>query len=404
MNDGQRRLAFVSGLEMSGYGIVRSLGRAGVPVFALTDGVEDFGHSSKYCRVIGTYSGNDDENLVCEKLVACGKSFPEKPVLFVTSDWFALLAARHQEELSPYYEFHWVPAETLACVTHKARIHQFCEQHDVLVARTHFTQPGEDLGRSARDFLFPCLVKVVRHFDRAALPPVDLLVFHSTAELLELYNRHPELRGKTLWQEIIEGDDDNVFECNVLIRKSGEAGGIACVRRLRQYPPRFGMMSYGRSEENESVIAETLRLLGLLDYRGLANVEFRYRPKDGRYYFIEMNPRLPWSTPLFTKAGVNLPYRAYLDLIGAGDDAFRARQEDGVYVLSFNHDAGWYARTRREREIGFWEWLRSMRKARAHAWWDWRDPKPGLRAALHLSRVALRKLLKRPNPAAKSRP
>lgn len=395
MNNGQRRVAFVSGLEMSGYGIIRSLGRAGVPILALTDGIEDFGHASKYCRVVGTYSGQD-EDLVCARLVEWGKRSLEKPALFVTSDWFALLAARHQEELSRYFDFHWVSADVLACITNKGRIHQFCEQHGVSVPRTHFTQTDEDLGRSARDFAFPCLVKIVRHFDRAALPPVDLVVFHSAVELLALYHRHPELRGKTLWQEIIEGEDDNVFECNVLIRRSGDVGGIVSVRRLRQYPPQFGMMSYGRSEENEVVIAETLKLLQLLNYRGLANVEFRYQPKDDRYYFIEMNPRLPWSTFLFTEAGVNLPYRAYLDLIGAEDgSAFRTKQEDGVYALSFNHDVGWYARTRGERETRLWQWLQSLRKARAHAWWDWRDPKPGLRAGLHLSRIALRKLFRR---------
>ena len=400
MNNPKRRVAFVSGLEMSGYGIVRSLARAGVPVVALTDGVEDFGHSSKYCRVIGTYSEGEDENLICEKLAGLAGNFPEKPILFVTSDWFALLVAHHQEQLAASFDFHWAPAETVTRLTHKAEIQQFCEQHGVIVARTHFTQPDEDVARSAPDFTFPCLVKVVRHFDRAALPPVDLVVFRSAAELLELYHWHPELRGKTLWQEIIEGDDDNVFECNVLIRRSGEAGGIACVRRIRQYPPGFGMMSYGRTEENETVIAETLKLLRFLDYRGLANVEFRYRPTDGRYYFIEMNPRLPWSTSLFTETGVNLPYRAYLDLISAEDgDTFRGQQEDGVYALSFNHDVGWFSRMRGQGEAGVWEWLRSLRKARAHAWWDWRDPKPGLRAGLHLSRVALRKLFKRADDA-----
>jgi predicted ATP-grasp superfamily ATP-dependent carboligase len=393
MSDKRKPVAVVSGLEMSGYGITRSLGRAGVRVVAFTDGVDDFGRSSRYCHEYASYPAARDEERTCEMLLEWSARCDEKPVLFVTSDWFALFLAKHQERLAARYHFHWVPSEIVERMTNKARISQFCEQRGVRVPRLYYPQPGHDLAAQARDFPFPCLVKVVRHFDRDALPHVDLTIFHSATDLLELYRRHPELRGKTFWQQIIEGSDDNVYECNILIRDSGDVGGVCCVRRLRQYPPRFGMMSYGRSEENEFVIAETLRLLRLLDYRGLANVEFRYQPVDGRYYFIEVNPRLPWSTSLFADAGINLAHRAYLDLTREeGWESPPTRQRNGIYALSFNHDIGWYFRTRREGRNGLWPWLASLPKARSHAWWDWRDPLPGLGAGLHLLRIGSRKL------------
>ena len=269
----------------------------------------------------------------------------------------------------------------------------FCEQHGIRVPRSHFTQPGEDVASSAADFPFPCLVKVTRHFERESFPDTDLKVFQSAGSLVERYRSRPELLGHTFWQQIIEGEDENVFECNVLIRRSGELGGVCCVRRLRQYPPQYGFMSYGRTEENQVVIEESLKLLRALDYRGLANIEFKYQPKDGNYYFMEMNPRLPWSTMLFAAAGVNLPNRAFLDLTGGPDgSAFGGKQKDGIYALSFNHDAGWFVRSRREGQASLLSWLWSLPRAKAHVWWDWRDPKPGIAAALHLLRVGLRKL------------
>lgn len=389
MMEKAKGVALVTGAEMSGYGIMRSLGRAGISVVALTDGVEDFGRYSKYCRLGGSYTDGQDGEQICGQLEEWSTRLQTKPVLFVTSDWMALLAAEHQERLAPHFAFHWAPADVLATITNKARISLFCGQHGIRVPRSHFTEPGEDVGGNAASFPFPCLVKVTRHFERGSFPDADLTVFQSPAALEEYYRTRPGLLGHTFWQQIIEGGDDNVFECNVLIRRSGDVGGVCCVRRLRQYPPQYGFMSYGRTEENQAVIEESLKLLRALDYRGLANIEFKYQPKDSNYYFIEMNPRLPWSTTLFAAAGVNLPYRAFLDLTGAPDGgAFRNRQRDGIYTLSFNHDAGWYARTRQEHGASLLSWLWSLRKARAHAWWDWRDPRPGIAAAQHLLRVA----------------
>jgi len=133
----------------------------------------------------------------------------------------------------------------------------------------------------------------------------------------------------------------------------------------------------------------------LLIRRGLASLEFKYRAADGRYYFIEMNPRLPWYNALCADAGVNLPYLAYLDLAGSQrTQPVCARQRDGVHWLSFKLDLGWFLQSRAAGGARFLSWLRSMSRARSYAWFNWRDPRPFLRATADLLATGIRQFLR----------
>jgi len=58
------------------------------------------------------------------------------------------------------------------------------------------------------------------------------------------------------------------------------------------------------------------RLLAGLAYTGLAEVEFMYDQKDGRFELLEVNPRIwGWHT-ITIRAGLDLPYLAYADAAG----------------------------------------------------------------------------------------
>ena len=161
------------------------------------------------------------------------------------------------------------------------------------------------------------------------------MIAQTPDDLGEFYGLNPELRGRTLWQEIIKGGDDSVFQCNVLVTARGLMGATVCIRKIHQYPPGFGSMSFGRTERVEFIVAESARILEALEYRGLASLEFKVCPADGRYYFIEMNPRLPWYNSLFADAGVNPSHPAFRDLTeetapGGAAGAARRRLLAGV--------------------------------------------------------------------------
>jgi predicted ATP-grasp superfamily ATP-dependent carboligase len=245
------------------------------------------------------------------------------------------------------------------------------------------TEDREDIAGATGSFPFPCIVKPVRSFNTPFPSGKKNFVAESSRQLVDFYRQHPNLVGKTLWQEIIEGDDDSIHQCTLLIRKSGEVGPATCVRKIRQYMPGYGIMSFGHSERNDCLVTQSVRLLNQLNYRGLASLEFKYR-SDGRCYFIEMNPRLPWYNSLFADANVNISYFAYLDLTESGVQVAPVEQRNDVYWLSFTKDLGSFLRKGKRDPVSAFQWLRSILAARSHAWWDWRDAKPFLASTLHL--------------------
>jgi D-aspartate ligase len=130
------QVAIVSGCDISGYGIVRSLGRAGVTSLVISDSDHDFGRLSKYCKghfpfpaikngSAVAFRPVPESGPVVERLLAFAAQCAEPPVLFATSDWFTSLVVNHRSELSPYFRYHWLAAETFASMCDKARVSQF---------------------------------------------------------------------------------------------------------------------------------------------------------------------------------------------------------------------------------------------------------------------------------------
>src|SRR5947209_9050863 len=147
---------FVEGLDVSAYGIARSVGRHGVPVYALNDRLRDPLRFSRYLRQCFLYSDDPaqprayagdsvaNEEVLCRQMLEWAAGFTHKPVLFATSDWFARFLSNQQQQLREKFLFHWVPPELFTTIVDKGRMVAFCERAGVRVPRTHITHPNDD--------------------------------------------------------------------------------------------------------------------------------------------------------------------------------------------------------------------------------------------------------------------
>ena len=95
----------------------------------------------------------------------------------------------------------------------------------------------------------------------------------------------------------------------------------------------------GTSTLREAVIAKDLeqaaeKIFSTIGWHGLAMSEFKRCPKTGKFWFIEVNPRLWGSLPLAVNAGAEFPYLAWL-CATKGPEAARA------YAAQGEVEAGW---------------------------------------------------------------
>src|ERR1700704_449928 len=142
---------FVEGLDVSAYGITRSVGRQGVPVYALNDRLRDALRYSRYCRDCflfpddpsqpRAYAGDSvaNEDVLCRLMLEWAERLERKPVLFATSDWFAR------------FLFHWVTPDLFTTIVDKGSMVRFCEQQGLKVPRTHITRPEDDMAEVAQE-------------------------------------------------------------------------------------------------------------------------------------------------------------------------------------------------------------------------------------------------------------
>ena len=280
-----------------------------------------------------------DFRKACRQLIRLRSRYSQNPVLFSTGEKPTAMLAEHADTLSKHFNFHWTVSKKLFRIIDKSRTPDLCRKTGIAYPLTHVTSPQEDVGVAAKKFVFPCIVKpnlINQSWNIRGGFPGRHLIANSSQELLEFYDKFPTLRGSTIWQQLIDGDDSSIFQCSALISRSGKVAGSVCVRKLRQTPMGHGSMSYGRTEWNSEVVSRTIKLAESLELTGYVSAEFKYQKTTNEYYFIELNPRLPAYNAFFPDTGVNLARLGYLDLVGQAlpDRCF---QRDLIHWMTFRN-------------------------------------------------------------------
>jgi predicted ATP-grasp superfamily ATP-dependent carboligase len=114
--------------------------------------------------------------------------------------------------------------------------------------------------------------------------------------------------NEILVQERIPGSGENQFSfCAVC--NNGQAYATLVARRRRQYPVEFGnASSFVETTIQPVVERDGRRFLEGIGFDGMAEVEFKFDPRDRRYKILDVNPRAwGWHT-LGKAAGVDFPY------------------------------------------------------------------------------------------------
>ena len=91
----------------------------------------------------------------------------------------------------------------------------------------------------------------------------------------------------------------------------------------------------------------------------MLDIKFIKDQKDGKYKFIEMNPRTHWANTHSTFCGVNLPYIAYLDSKGLIQGcSILYNQKNAVKWLDFRLDLFSFSAKFLNNQITVREWTK----------------------------------------------
>ena len=151
-------------------------------------------------------------------------------------------------------------------------------------------------------------------------------------ELIKKYklasNRYPQI------EEYVEGEG---YGCSVLY-SSGTPIAHFTHRRLRDKIETGGTSTFREAAAHEGIEAATKTIFDSLGWNGLAMCEFKVCPKTGRFWFIEVNPRMWGSISLAIESGVQFPYLAWLC---ATQGAVQAIKYHASCTVNLNWKARW---------------------------------------------------------------
>ena len=319
------RGAVIIGGDFHGLGIIRSLGRHGVPL-CVVDDEYSIGRFSKYTTFTVRSPNLRDEIKTVEFLLEMGHRMKLNGwVLFPTRDEHVAAFSRHKEALS---EFFCVPTacwEIAKWAWNKRNTYSLAQKLGIPIPQTWCPRTVEDI--DAIDAEFPLAIKPSVKEDFFYATKAKAWRVENREQLKEMFRRASGHVGanEVLIQEIIPGDGTTQFSSCVFM-KDGAALGSMEAQRWRQHPPEFGRAATFVESIDLPIAKEmTLKFLRAIDYYGLAEVEYKLDHRDGKYKLLDVNARTWGFHALGAQAGVDFPYLLYADQVGAPVQSARGR-------------------------------------------------------------------------------
>jgi predicted ATP-grasp superfamily ATP-dependent carboligase len=372
--------AVVLGGDYQGLGIVRSLGRAGVPVVVI-DEERSIAKYSRYAeRAVRVRAIGDPERTPDLLLQAADDLGVEGWVLFPTLDETVALISRNLDRLSGAFRVVTPSWDQIRWAWDKRNTYQLAEELGVPFPRTW--RPGGIEGLKEIDCSRPLVVKpaIKEHFIYAT--KAKAWRAETRSDLERLFRRAEQIitADEILIQELVPGDGRNLLGYCAFVH-DGVPVATMVARRWRQHPPDFGRAStYVESIEDPTVESHSRAILARLRYSGLVELEYKVDPADGSYKLLDFNARTWGYHTLGAKAGVDFPLLQYRHAVGETVEPQRARS--GVRWIRLLTDTPTAFVEMYRRRLSVRQYVRSLARADTDAVFARDDPLPGIAECL----------------------
>ncbi len=344
-------------------GIVRSLGRLGVPVYVVDPDSRTPAAASRYCRGQFRY---DVDALGPEQAVAAlrdvARAIGRRSILIPTTDDTACLVDAQAAALREDFLLPEPPPSLARELCSKEEMYHLARRCGVPTPSSVFPRRRDDV----LDFLatspsFPVMLKGIDGIRLQRRGGARMFRVRDEADLLARYEALEDHASPNLMiQEYIPGGEDSVWMFNGYFDAHSECLLGFTGKKLRQYPAYTGATSLGICLANATVEATTKAFMKAIGYRGILDIGYRYDARDGIYKVLDVNPRIGATFRLFVaENGMDVARALYLDLTGQPVPTGTARE--GRKWIVEDHDIVSSLRYRRDGRLTLREWLRSLR-------------------------------------------
>lgn len=401
-------------VHSGGLGVIRTLGRLGVPVYAITEPGLTPAVASRYCTAAFVWhaTGLEEPVQLVSQLCEVGDSIGRPAVVIPVDDEAAVLVAEHQAELSSRFLFPKVQPRLPRKLASKPGLFDLCIAHGVPAPVSETPATFEEAGDFAATATYPVVVKNAEVWERRRRPVVPGTTIVRTEDaLLALLTRPPpdllpdslrqHPRGErsespgVILQEYIPPEHSEDWIVHLYSGADAASQVLFTGRKIRSWPPTAGVTACAYSVANPQLAEIARRFCDQIGFLGIADLDVRLDRRDGRYKLVDFNPRAGNQFRLFeSESGIDVVRAQHLDLTGRPIPP--GRQVDGRRIIVEHADLpAQLAYRRLGKDVTGAGSAPPEHTSTEFAWLARDDPFPFVVMVRHVIGAALRKLRNR---------
>jgi D-aspartate ligase len=367
-----------------GLGIVRSLGRLGVPVYCIDANRFCPAFFSRYCRGKFLWDLRGSPAMASLRfLLEVGRKIGRRSVLMPTNDIATMFVGDHAAALADYFIFPDRDAGLIRALCSKKDMYFLAKKWNVPAPETAFPRSRSDVLLYLASARLPVLLKpIYPHLALQRSRPWRMTLVHTERELLDHYDALEDPSApNVMLQEYIPGADHMTWTFNGYFDEEGQCRLAFTGRKLRNFPPYFGQASFAVCQHNEDVEKMALHFMTSIGYKGLLDLGFRYDARDGQYKVNDVNPRIGAMFRLFVgQNGMDVARALYQDM--TGQPVIPSCTPEGRKWIVEDVDLFSSIRYYRDGKFTLGQWINSFRGIQETTFLSRDDPWPTVGACL----------------------
>jgi D-aspartate ligase len=377
MMNGNLPPALIVGGDHGALSIARSLGAAGIRVYAINHSAAEVRYS-RFCNWIDLPDNTAGSlKMWTAYLLSHESDHLRGAVLLAASDEAIELIAEHRQALSERFRLDESNPAAQLCMLDKLCTYRAAQAAGVPTPRFWVADTREEIEQLEHELVFPLVLKPILGHKFSSRFKGSYIVASSIDELLSAFDTVDCAGVRTFLVEMIPGPDDKLCSYYTYLDENGNNLTNFTKRVIRRYPLNMGGSTYHITDHVPDIQELALALFRQVGLRGVANVEFKLDERDGTLKLIECNARFTAADCLLVASGLNLPLFVYNRLIG------RAQPEPSSYRMGMRlwKPVGDFAAYRQLSKMGLLSlsaWIRSTMHPQIFPVFRWNDPLPSI--------------------------
>jgi D-aspartate ligase len=306
-------------LHHGGVGAIRSLGRLGVPMYAITEDRYTPAASSRYLRraFVWPTTGTEEPERLIEGLLRIGRRIGRPTVLVPTDEEAAVLIAEHQDELTDRFLFPRVDAKLPRRLASKRGLHELCVEYGIASPAAAFPESYEEIVAFAESARFPLVAKNREAFVRRSRPAVNGTTRIPTREGLLTLAKDWGAQPGVILQEYLPREEAEDWIVHAYFDAESTPLAMFTGVKVRSWPPHAGMTANAYVVDNPELADLAARFIKQIGFSGVIDLDLRFDRRDGQYKLLDFNPRMGAQFRLFeNESGIDVVRAMHLDLTG----------------------------------------------------------------------------------------